>query len=94
MELLGSASALSVGLASATARLIGIVSEEQLLKAAREELEHTGLTDEQIEKNLALATTKCGTIPPCHGIRFPIFLPGDAGQLNAPGRRPGSRSNS
>lgn len=56
LELLGNASALSVGLAAATSRLIGIVSEEQLLEAAREELEHTGLRDEQIGKNLLLAT--------------------------------------
>jgi pyruvate ferredoxin oxidoreductase gamma subunit len=56
LDRLGTASALSVGLAAATARLIGSVSEEQLLEASREELEHTGLLDEQIERNLALAT--------------------------------------
>ena len=52
---LGKASALSVGLAAAAARLVGVISEEQLLEAAREELRHTGLGDEEIENNLALA---------------------------------------
>ncbi len=55
LDKLGKASALSVGLASATARLIGVISEEQLLEATREELEHAGLGEEQLERNLALA---------------------------------------
>jgi pyruvate ferredoxin oxidoreductase gamma subunit len=53
---LGKASALSVGLASAVLRLIGVISEEQLLEASREELEHTGLGEKQVERNLELAS--------------------------------------
>ncbi|MDP6556627.1 MAG: 2-oxoacid:acceptor oxidoreductase family protein [Pirellulaceae bacterium] len=64
LNALGTASALSVGLAAATARLIGIIEQEQLREAAREELGHTGLADEQIEANLVLAARLFNELSP------------------------------
>lgn len=53
---LGKASALSVGLAAAAARLVGVISEEDLLAAIREELGHLGLAAEQLATSLTLAS--------------------------------------
>ena len=61
---LGKASALSVGIAAATSRLIGVITKEHLLEATREELGHTGLSDEQVETNVALASEVFRTLNP------------------------------
>ena len=55
VQTLGKASALSAGIAGAAAKLIGIISEEHLLNAVREELEHLGVPGELIEKNVVVA---------------------------------------
>ena len=52
---LGKASALSSGLASAAVRLIGVITEKNLIDATREELEHAHLPADLIEKNIELA---------------------------------------
>ena len=52
---IGKASALSVGLGAAAARLSGLISCEQLGEGVRTELEELGLDAPMIEKNLLLA---------------------------------------
>ncbi|MGK7909751.1 MAG: 2-oxoacid:acceptor oxidoreductase family protein [Synechococcus sp.] len=55
LEILGSASALSAGLAAAAAKLTGAIAQDNLLNAVREELEDLHVAQEAIAKNLALA---------------------------------------
>ena len=55
LETIGSASALSAGLAAAAARMSGMVTREHLLEALREELPLGRLDEGLIEKNLAVA---------------------------------------
>lgn len=55
MEALGRASALSAGLAAAAVRLASLASREELLEALRDELDHLHVSDEEVEKNAALA---------------------------------------
>ena len=54
-EVLGRASALSAGLAGAAARLCGCISQEQLEEAVREEFSHLRVSDDVVEKNVAVA---------------------------------------
>lgn len=54
LQTLGRASALSAGLGAAAARLVGVISENHLLAAMREEFEHLSLSAEEIEKNLQI----------------------------------------
>jgi pyruvate ferredoxin oxidoreductase gamma subunit len=68
LQRLGKASALSVGLAAAAARLIGILSEAHLLSAVREELEHSGLSAPQWDDNLALASEIFAELSPVSGL--------------------------
>ena len=53
---LNCAAALSSGLAAAAARLAGVIDEERLHEAVRDELEHLGLPAETIEKNQRVAS--------------------------------------
>ena len=62
-EILGRASALSAGLAAAAAKLIGLISEEQLLAAMREEFEHLHLTEEVLGKNIQIAREIFAALP-------------------------------
>lgn len=55
LDALGRASALSAGIGAAAARLIGIVSQEQLIDALREELEHLHVPEDDIDKNIRVA---------------------------------------
>lgn len=57
LDVLGRASALSAGLAAAAARLTGLITEELLLQAMREEFAHLGLSQEVIDKNAEICTT-------------------------------------
>ena len=54
--IIGVASALSAGLAAATARLVGLIPEPQLLAAVRQELAELHLPEDAIAKNLDLAS--------------------------------------
>ena len=56
LNTLGTAAALSAGMAAAAARMIGLVTHEQLVEALREELLQLHLSDELIEKNVQIAT--------------------------------------
>jgi pyruvate ferredoxin oxidoreductase gamma subunit len=64
LDCVGRASALSVGLAAAAARLGGAIEEEQLLAAAEEELASLGVTVDVIEKNLLLARRVYAALAP------------------------------
>ena len=55
LDTLGSASALSAGLAAAATRMIGIVALDQLVDALREELSHRHLEDHMVENNVTVA---------------------------------------
>lgn len=63
LETLGKASALSAGLAAAAARLIGIISEEQLIAAVREELGELHAAEDLIEKNVQIARAVFNALP-------------------------------
>jgi pyruvate ferredoxin oxidoreductase gamma subunit len=54
-EVVGKASALSAGLGAAAARLVGLIDEDHLRQAVRQELEALGLDSEAIGRNLQLA---------------------------------------
>ena len=54
-EVVGRASALSAGLAAASARLVGLIPEDRLRQAVQQELEALGLVPEVIERNVQLA---------------------------------------
>lgn len=54
-RVLGSAAALSAGMAAAAARLCGLIDEGQLMRAAEEEFGELEMTPPLIEKNLAIA---------------------------------------
>lgn len=64
LERVGKASALSVGLGAAGARLSGLITEEQLCDAVRTELEELGLEAQMVEKNLQLAEEIFGAMEP------------------------------
>jgi pyruvate ferredoxin oxidoreductase gamma subunit len=55
LETLGSASALSAGLAAAATRMAGIVTQEKLILAIQEEFSHLHLANDLIEKNVEVA---------------------------------------
>jgi pyruvate ferredoxin oxidoreductase gamma subunit len=55
LEAFGRASALSAGLAAIAAKATGLINEDQLVGATREELEHVQLPAEAITKNVELA---------------------------------------
>lgn len=63
-EILGRASALSAGLGAAAARLTGLIAEEQLLEAMREEFPQQHLSAEEIEKNLQIARAVFSALAP------------------------------
>lgn len=63
LEVLGKASALSAGLGAAAARLVGVIPEDRLMEAVREELEHLDVAPELIEKNLVLAKEIFAALP-------------------------------
>ncbi len=64
LESLGRASALSAGLGAAAARLIGIVDEEQLSDAVREELAYVDVAVDLIEKNVQIASDVFHSLAP------------------------------
>lgn len=64
LDTLGSASALSAGLATAAARMIGIVALEELIMAMREEFSHLRLGSDLIEKNVQVAEKLFARIDP------------------------------
>ena len=64
LDRLGSASALSAGLAAAAARMIGIVDREQLVSATHQELSYLRLDEDQIEKNVSVAAEVFAAITP------------------------------
>jgi len=74
LDAFGKASALSTGLASAAARLIGILSETNLLEATQEELAHGHLPAELIEQNVDLARDIFGQLSPIDETQKPGFL--------------------
>lgn len=53
---IGRASALSAGLGAAAARLVGVISQEHLIAALREEFEHLRLSAADVEKNVQIAS--------------------------------------
>ncbi len=59
----GRASAMSAGLAGAAARLSGLIDEDYLLAAVREELDALGFSPELIEKNAAVAGDVYAALP-------------------------------
>ena len=63
---LGRASALSVGLGAASARLTGCVGLEDLLAAVEEELKEVHLSPEELEKSLALAREVYESLEPAN----------------------------
>ncbi len=63
LRLLGRASALSAGLGAAAARMVGIISEAQMLEALREELEHLGVPEDDIDKNVLVAREVFAAVP-------------------------------
>ncbi|MDJ0705674.1 MAG: 2-oxoacid:acceptor oxidoreductase family protein [Leptolyngbyaceae cyanobacterium MO_188.B28] len=67
--IVGVASALSVGLAAATARLVGLIPEAQLLSAVRRELMELHLPEGAIAKNLDLASEVFNALP---SLEFPL----------------------
>jgi len=64
LDTLGSASALSAGMAAVAARLIGIITPEQLTNAMREEFTYLHLENEVVEKNVAIADQVFAQIDP------------------------------
>jgi pyruvate ferredoxin oxidoreductase gamma subunit len=60
---LGRASALSAGLAAAAARLVGVIPQEMLLDAMREEFGHLGVAEEDIERNLYVGREVFAELP-------------------------------
>lgn len=63
METLGVAVALSAGLASAAAKIVGSIDEETLLAALREEFGAMGLSAEQIGRNETIARAVYAAAP-------------------------------
>lgn len=63
LQVLGRASALSAGLAAAAARMAGIVPLATFEGAMREEFEHLGVSQEDIEKNLQVAREVFAALP-------------------------------
>ena len=63
-QVLGRASALSAGLAGATARLTGIISRDKLQKSIQEELEELELSVAEIEKNTVIASNVFDALSP------------------------------
>jgi pyruvate ferredoxin oxidoreductase gamma subunit len=64
LETLGSAGALSAGLAAVAARMIGIVPHEQLAAAMREEFSHLHLDSGVIDKSLRIAEKLFDVVQP------------------------------
>jgi pyruvate ferredoxin oxidoreductase gamma subunit len=60
---LGQVTALSAGLAGAAARLCGVISNDQLAAATREELLGLGFSGEIVEKNVAIARDVFSALP-------------------------------
>lgn len=87
LRAIGKASALSAGLAAVATRLIGVVSEKELIEAAREELEHAHLPAELIEANVGLARDVFGQLLPIDETQKAGFLenPGFASRKSAVG---------
>jgi pyruvate ferredoxin oxidoreductase gamma subunit len=71
-KVLGRASALSAGLAGAAARLTGVISRDELLRATREELEELEVPIAEIEKNIEIAEGIFDALPP---VEFAPALP-------------------
>lgn len=62
-QALGTGSALSAGLGAAAARLMGLITVEQMADAVREELHQLSTTDEVIEKNVSIAQAVFAAMP-------------------------------
>lgn len=75
-EVVGRASALSAGLGAAAARLVGVVAEEHLRRAVRQELESIGLDADAVERNIRLAAEIFAALPV---VEFPSRDPDAAG---------------
>ncbi len=74
LDSLGKASALSTGLASAAARLVGVITDANLLDATREELEHGHLPADLIGKNIELARAVFAQLSPIEETQPPEFI--------------------
>ena len=61
--MLDSASSLSAGLGAAAARMVGLISDGDLLMALYEELQHLGISPEMIEKNYWIALEVFDALP-------------------------------
>ena len=55
LDTFGRASALSAGMAAAAARMMGSVSQQQMLEAVRDELAHLDIEASEIDKNALVA---------------------------------------
>jgi pyruvate ferredoxin oxidoreductase gamma subunit len=62
-EAIGRASALSAGLGAAAASLVGMIPEDHVRNAVRQELEALGLASEVIERNAQLAAEVFAALP-------------------------------
>jgi pyruvate ferredoxin oxidoreductase gamma subunit len=63
LAILGRASALSAGLGAAAARLVGLITEDQLVEALRQECANLHLTPEEIDRNLELGRSVYQALP-------------------------------
>jgi len=64
LETLGQASALSAGLGAAAGRLIGAVSQQQIVSALREEFENLRIEPEVVDKNVRIAEQVYAALQP------------------------------
>jgi pyruvate ferredoxin oxidoreductase gamma subunit len=70
MKTLGKASALSAGLGAVATRLLGVIPEDSLIEAVREELDYLHLAPEVIEKNVQIARVVFAELQP---VEFRVF---------------------
>jgi len=63
LQTLGRASALSAGLGAASAKLVGVISEDQLITAMRDEFGHLPLSADVLERNIQIARKVFAELP-------------------------------
>jgi len=76
LETLGQASALSAGLGAAAGRLVGTVSQQQIVSALREEFAHLRIEPEVINKNVRIAEQVFTALEPITIQRKPLPVTG------------------
>jgi pyruvate ferredoxin oxidoreductase gamma subunit len=64
LTMLGQASALSAGLGAVASRLLGVIPEDRLIEAVREELKYLDLAPEMIDKNAHIASEVFAALRP------------------------------